>query len=451
MTVGNPAATLATALLGFFVVTLDAVIVNVALPDIRADLGGGIRGLQWVVDGYTLMFAGLLLSSGSLTDRLGAKRAFGFGVLAFVLASVACGLAPNLGALVVFRFVQGTAAAVMMPSSMALIGQAYPDPARRTKAVAIWAMGGAVASSCGPILGGVLTLASWRWIFLVNVPVGAVALLLLARAGRSSHHRVPLDWAGQASGVTAIAALTYGAIEAGDVGFTSSRVVGAFILAVAAMVTFVAVQARVRHPMVPPDLVRSRTMVTAVVVGFAFMVGYYGLPFVMSLFLQQERGLSPLATGVVFLPMMLAGLVLTLLVPRVVARTGARPVVATGLVLMTVGLLAIAFVPTTTPLAVIAALMVLVGLAGPTVIPPVTAGLLNSVPGSRSGTASGVFNTSRQVGGALAVAVFGALLATPAGFDSGLRLSLLIAAAVGAGATVTALVGLPTVTSAHPN
>ena len=147
-------------MLGFFVVTLDAVVVNVALPSIRADLGGGITGLQWVVDGYTLMFAALLLSAGSLSDRIGARRAFGAGLAVFVLASAACGLAPGLAVLIAARLVQGAAAAVMMPSSMALIGQAYPDPARRARALAMWAMGGAVASSSGPVLGGLLTLAS---------------------------------------------------------------------------------------------------------------------------------------------------------------------------------------------------------------------------------------------------------------------------------------------------
>src|SRR4051794_29447422 len=151
-------AALAAAVLGFFVVTLDAVVVNVALPAMRRDLGGGITGLQWVVDGYTLMFAALLLSAGALSDRLGARRAFGFGVVLFLLASAACGLAPSMAALVVARFVQGTAAALMMPSSMALIGHAYPDPVTRARAVAVWAMGGAVASSSGPVLGGLLTL-----------------------------------------------------------------------------------------------------------------------------------------------------------------------------------------------------------------------------------------------------------------------------------------------------
>src|SRR2546422_10001201 len=177
---GGSTSTLSAAVLGFFVITLDAVVVNVALPSIRRDLGGGITGLQWVVDGYTLLFAALLLSAGALSDRVGARRAVAAGLAVFVAASAACGLAPSLGALVVARFVQGAAAAVMMPSSMALIGQAYPDPVKRARAVAVWAMGGALASSSGPVLGGLLTLITCRMIFCINLPVGAVALLLLA-------------------------------------------------------------------------------------------------------------------------------------------------------------------------------------------------------------------------------------------------------------------------------
>ncbi len=246
--------TLVTALLGFFVITLDAVIVNVALPAIGRELGGGMAGLQWVVDGYTLMFAALLLSAGTLSDRLGARRAFGTGLAVFVAASIACGLAPNLGALVVARFAQGAAAAVMMPSSMALIGQAYPDPIKRGRAVAVWAMGGAVAASSGPVLGGLLTLVSWRWIFFINVPVGAVALLLLARTTPSPQRKAPFDWFGQVTAVLAIGALTYGAIEAGGAGFVAPRVVIAFVVALAALTAFVAIQARGAHPMVPPRM-----------------------------------------------------------------------------------------------------------------------------------------------------------------------------------------------------
>src|SRR5207237_10916469 len=161
------------------------------------DFGGGMCGLRWVVDGYTLMFAALLLWAGALSDRAGARRAFTAGLGLFVGASAACGLAPTMTALVAARFLQGAAAAVMMPSSMALIGQAYPDPAKRARAVAVWAMGGAIASSSGPVMGGLLTLVSWRLIFFVNVPVGAVALFLVARIERSAHRRVPFDWFGQ--------------------------------------------------------------------------------------------------------------------------------------------------------------------------------------------------------------------------------------------------------------
>ena len=159
---GTPAAgwSLAAALLGFFMVTLDAVIVNVALPNIRQELAGGITGLQWVVDGYTLMFAALLLSAGSLSDRIGARRAFGAGLVLFTLASAACGLAPSLAALVAARFVQGAAAAAMMPASMALVTHAYPDPDRRARAVALWSLGGVAASTSGPLLGGVLSVVS---------------------------------------------------------------------------------------------------------------------------------------------------------------------------------------------------------------------------------------------------------------------------------------------------
>jgi len=442
---GTPAAgwSLAAALLGFFMVTLDAVIVNVALPNIRQELAGGITGLQWVVDGYTLMFAALLLSAGSLSDRIGARRAFGAGLVLFTLASAACGLAPSLTALVAARFVQGTAAAAMMPASMALVTHAYPDPARRARAVALWSLGGVAASTSGPLLGGVLSVVSWRLIFFVNLPAGAVALLLLARVMPSPRHSAPFDWAGQAAAVAAMGGLTYGAIEAGSAGITAPGVVAALAVAAAGLAVFVVLQARGKHPMLPLSLFRSRTVSVAVATGFAFMVGYYGLPFVMSLYLQQLRGLSALDTGIVFLPMMLTGAVLTPFVARLTGRFGARALIVTGLAAMTAGLAVMALLPSPAPVPVLSALMIATGLAGPLVMPPVMALLLRAVPARRAGVASGVFNTSRQVGGALAVAVFGALLADRATFVHGLRVSLLIAAAVALAAAAVSILLRP--------
>jgi MFS family permease len=332
--------------------------------------------------------------------------------------------------------VQGAAAAAMMPSSMALVSQAYPDPVRRGRAVARWALGGVVASTSGPVLGGLLTMVSWRLIFFVNVPAGAAALALLTRAAGSPRHPTSFDWAGQAAAIAGMGALTYGAIEAGAAGITAPQVLAAFAAAVTALASFGVLQARGQHPLLPLSLFRSRTVSVAVLTGFAFMVGYYGLPFVMSLYLQQLRGLSALGAGVVFLPMMLTGAALTPFSARLAERFGGRTLVIAGLLAMTTGLAAIALLPFPAPVA----LMMLTGLAGPLVMPPVMALLLHAVPASRAGVPSGVFNTGRQVGGALAVAVFGALLASRATFVHGLRFSLLIAATVAlATATVSIL------------
>jgi MFS transporter, DHA2 family, methylenomycin A resistance protein len=426
----SPTFALAASVLGFFVVTLDAVVVNVALPSIRSGLGGGITGLQWVVDGYTLMFAALLLSSGSLADRIGARRAFGLGIGLFVAASIACGAAPTLGLLVAARFVQGTAAAIIMPASLTLISQAYEDRVQRGRAVAIWALGGAVASTSGPLLGGLLTLADWRLIFFINVPVGALTFALLRRTARSPQRSVPFDWIGQITAVVAMTSLIFGAIEAGSAGLTDPKVLIAFLIAVLSVLAFVVAQGRVQHPMVPLGLFRSRTFPIALGTGFAFMVGYYGLPFVVSLYLQGERGLTSLETGIVFLPMMLIGLALTPFSARIVERFGARIPICTGLLAMTIGLATFALLPVTTSLWALSLVMVLVGLGGPLTMPPMTAVLLNHVPAESTGVASGVFNTSRQLGGAMAVAVFGALLANSSTFINGLRDSLLLAAAV---------------------
>jgi MFS transporter, DHA2 family, methylenomycin A resistance protein len=275
-----------------------------------------------------------------------------------------------------------------------------------------------------------LTEVSWRLIFFVNGPAGAAALALLARAARSARHSVPFDWAGQVAAVAAMGGLTYGAIEAGAAGITAPRVLSALALALVALAAFGLLQARGEHPMLPLPMFRSRTVSVSMVIGFAFMVGYYGLPFVMSLYLQQVRGLSALGAGVTFVPMMVVGGALNPFTARLAERFGARTLIVGGLLSMTAGLVVIGLLPAAAPVALLSALMIPVGLAGPLVMPPVMALLLHAVPARRAGVASGVFNTSRQVGGALAIAVFGTLLAGRATFLPGLRASLLIAAGV---------------------
>ncbi|GAB90640.1 MFS transporter [Gordonia rhizosphera] len=434
-----PVFALSAAILGFFVVTLDAVIVNVALPSIRESLGGGMAGLQWVVDGYTLLFAALLLSSGSLADRIGARHALAVGFALFAVASFACGAAPTLPVLIGMRFVQGAAAALIVPASLTLVSETYPDPRRRSRAVGMWAMGGAVASTAGPVAGGLLTELNWRWIFLINVPVAVIALLALRRTAPSPTHPTRLDWPGQLAAVTAMAALTFAAIEAGDVGVLGGSVLVALLVAVIGLTAFVLIEARTKDPMVPLDLFGGRVFRISLIAGFAFMVGYFGLPFVMSLYFQQTQGMSAFQTGIAFLPMMLIGLVLTPFSARIVERVGARTPIVGGLACMVVGMVALVLAAPSAPNWALSILMVLVGLGGPLTMPPLTALLLHHVPPERTGTASGVFNTSRQIGGALAVAVFGALLADDSAFTDGLHISLLVGATVVAIAAIAGL------------
>lgn len=414
--------------LGFFLITLDILIVNVALPSIDRELGGGTTAQQWVIDGYTLMFAALLLSAGNLADRVGAKRSFGVGIAVFLLASAACALAPTTGALIAARFVQGAAAAVMLPATMALIRESFPDPRRRAHALGIWAVGGAVAGAVGPLLGGLLTTVDWRWVFAINLPVCLAMLILLRWVPTSPRRPSPFDWAGQVLAILGLSALMFGLIEGGAVGFGSPIVITSLSVAVVALVGFVAVQARVRHPMMPLALFRPAGMRVALAVGFSFMAGWFGTVFFVSLYLQQHLGLSPLLAGLVFLPSAAAAMAGNLTSGAITNRWGPRVPVVTGLMLMVLGLtLLVITAPLGSPL-LAAFVLVLIGPGGSIAMPAITSVVLDSVPAEQAGTASAVFNTFRQVGGAVAIAVFGAILAGATSFVTGLQVSLTIAA-----------------------
>ena len=434
----SPRRTLFLASLGFFLITLDILIVNVALTRIGDELGGGPTGQQWVIDGYTLMFAALLLSAGALSDRVGAKRTLGAGIALFLLASVACALAPTVGALIAARVVQGVAAAAMLPASMALIREAFPDARERARALGVWAVGGAVATAVGPLLGGLLTTLDWRLVFVINLPVCVGMLVLLRTVAPSATASVPFDRAGQALSLIALAALMYGLIEGGAAGFADPLVVTALAVAVVGVTAFLVVQSRSRHPMMPPELFRSREMRISLGVGFAFMVGNFGSVFVVSLYLQQHLGLSPLLAGLVFLPSAAFAVVGNVVSGRLSNRFGPRVPVVAGLASMAAGLLAMATTASLGSSWAFAALLVLTGAGGSIAMPPVTSVVLASAPAERASTASAIFNTFRQVGGAVAIAVLGGLLAGASSFVPGLQLSFVIAASVVVAAAVAA-------------
>ncbi|MBP1136548.1 DHA2 family methylenomycin A resistance protein-like MFS transporter [Arthrobacter sp. PvP023] len=423
VTMARPRASLAVAMLGFFVVALDAQIVNVALPAIRDDLGGGLAGLQWVVTGYTLMFSALQLFAGTFSDGVGARRAYGIGMILFTLASAACAFSPNLPLLVAGRILQGIGAAMITPASLALIREAYHDAVQRGRAIVYWGLGGSVAAAAGPVLGGLLTVIDWRLIFLVNLPVGALALLVLARVARSPRRPMPFDWAGQISAVLALASLTYGIIEGASAGYGSPAILSVFAVGAAALVVFLVVQVKARAPMLPMDIFSSRTVSTTLGVAVATMAAFYGVVFLQSLYFQQQRGATALETGLLFLPMTALVALLNPLVARLMARFGQVAMIAAGQLIMALGLAGLCILPADSPVLLVAAVMVPVGVGGSFTVPPIIALVMDHVPAERAGTASGVVNTARQVGGSLGVAVFGALL-TGKGFMDGLRTSL---------------------------
>jgi DHA2 family methylenomycin A resistance protein-like MFS transporter len=357
----------------------------------------------------------------------------------FVVASAACGLAPSLPFLIVARLVQGTGAALVTPTSLALIREAYGDASQRAKAVAYWALGGSAAAAAGPILGGALAQVDWRLIFFLNLPVGALAIWILTRVAHSPRRVVRFDWTGQVSAVVALAALTFGVIEGGSLGFASPGILCAFGVAGACLVVFLRAQARGRHPMVPLSLFHSRPVSISLCVALITMMGFYGLVFLQSLYFQDLRGASALHTGLLFLPMTALVTLLNPLVARIADTYGRLVPIVGGQIAMAAGLVALAVAPAHTPTIVVALLMIPVGVGGSFTVPPIASLIIDSVAPQQAGTASGVLNTFRQLGGSFGVAVFGAIVAAHTSLLHGLRISYLATAVLLAGTVAASL------------
>jgi DHA2 family methylenomycin A resistance protein-like MFS transporter len=430
---------LAIGSLGFFLITLDISIVNVALPAITRELGGGTTGQQWTIDGYTLLFAALLLFAGNLADRIGAKKALGLGIVIFTLASAACAAAQDIGVLVASRCVQGAGAAILLPASMALIREAFPDSRRRARALGVWAVGGAVAALVGQPLGGLLTTADWRLVFIINLPVGVGMVLFLLTVAHSPTRPARFDWPGQILAVVALAGLVYGLIEGGHTGYASPPVIATLVIATLAIAAFVIVQARSDHSMMPLALFRSKGFRIALPVGFAFMVGNYGNVFTTSLFLQQYLGLTPLHAGLVYIPSAVFAITGNLTSGPITNRFGPRVPVVTGQAMMVIGLTALLATVHLKSVPLVALCVIPIGAGGALAMPAVTGVVLDGVDPGLAGTASAVFNTFRQIGGAVAIAVFGSLIAGSTTFLPGMRASLAIAATL---LLITALTSL---------
>jgi DHA2 family methylenomycin A resistance protein-like MFS transporter len=434
--------TLATLCLGWFMVIVDATIVNVALPTLARELPASITDLQWVVDGYTVTFAGLLLSGGVLSDRFGARRVYAAGLVLFCVASAACALAPGLATLVTARVVQGVGAALLVPACLALIQAAYHDRDTRSWAIGIWGTVGGLAGGSGPLLGGLLTdVFGWRALFWVNVPLGVLTLLLtrryVAAGGRpepTAEGRGGLDLTGQAAGGLALLGLTAGAVEAGRAGWTAPLPLALLAVGVVGAITFVQVERRVRHPMLPLAIFSHRELSAATAIGFAMNFSFYGLLFVEAIELERRYGFSPLQTGLALLPQTGVIAIGSWLGGRVTTKRGARTPMAVGMAVGAAGFLGLCVIGTHTPYAELVVPMIAAGFGISFCMPAATSAVVEAAPPGRAGIASGALNASRQVGGALGIALLGAFIASRSGGSSlghvltGARAAMLVAA-----------------------
>ena len=438
--VRSPTLGLTAISLGFLMITLDATIVNVALGPIGNDLGGAVSTAQWIINGYTLAFAALLLTAGALADRLGLRTGFLAGLAVFAVGSAACAGATSLAELIVARVVQGAGAAALMPCSLALIAHTFPDPRDRRRALGVWGGASGVGLAAGPVLGGVITAAlGWRAIFLVNVPIAAVAAQLLRRhVAETQRHRHPLDLPGQIISTVGLAALTGGFIIAGSKGWDASLTLGLLAAGIASTAGFALVERTVAHPMIDPALCRERTFSIALALGVIFNFCLYGSIFCLALDLHRAHALDPLDTGLALLPMTIVTGSMAFLSGGLVNRIGEWTAIVIGLTAGTGGALLIALAPT----GGVATLIVSSLPIGVTAVamPAMTAVAMSHAPRQRVGLASGVFNASRQTGGALGVAVLGALL-TGSNGNVALNAAFLAAAGVYAGGIALALTG----------
>jgi DHA2 family methylenomycin A resistance protein-like MFS transporter len=404
-----PAGTVASA--GYFFVLLDVTIVNVALARIAGGLGGSRSELQWVVDAYALVLAATMLGAGDLADRLGSRRLFLGGLALFGVASTACALAPSVAVLITARAIQGLGAAAILPSSLAIVNQLFPDPEERPRAIGIWAGLGGSALVLGPILGGALVgPLGWQSIFWANVPLVLASLaggLALLPEGPVAHSARP-DLPGQALGTVALAGLVFALIEGGRAGFESVPTLAGGAITLAAFTGFVGVERRSRRPLLDLSWFRRQEFSGANAGSALMNLGTLGAIFAIGLYLQQGRGLSPLDAGLNLVPLALPLAALTPFTGRLVGMTGARLPAGIGLVASGVGyfgtaLLGGAAIDSPGGWAFLALAGTGMGFA----VPALVAGATEALGPDRAGIAAAVNNTARQVGGAIGVALIG--------------------------------------------
>jgi len=405
--------TLVATGLGLFMIFLDALIVNVALPDIQRAFAVGEQGLQWVVAAYSLGMAVFIMSAATLADLQGRRRWYVAGIVVFTFASVACGLAPTLELLNVARGVQGVAAATANVTSLALVSAAFPEPGPKARAIGIWTAIASVGTAIGPTLGGFLVeQLGWRSIFLVNVPVGIVVVWLTVRFVAESRDERPrtFDVGGQLLFAAVVGAFAYAVIEGPKSGWTSAPIVALFAMALGGLALFVWFERRSADPMMDVTLFGDRAYAMAILTICMVLFAVYGMLLLTTQYLQNVRGHTPQVTGFMILPFSASVTIISPLVGRFVGRFGARLPILCGLMMMIAGFALLIVGVQGIPVVLLAGLA-LCGTGGALCLTPITTLAMTSVPRDRAGMASGIMSAQRAIGSTVGFAVMGSILA----------------------------------------
>jgi EmrB/QacA subfamily drug resistance transporter len=404
--------TLGAVCVATFMLLLDITVVNTALPAIQKDLGGSFSDLQWVIDAYALSLAALVLTAGSLADRLGRRRVFAIGLAVFSVASLLCALAPDPTFLNVSRALQGIGGAIMFAVSLALVAQEFPAGPERGMAMGIYGATIGIAVAIGPLVGGLLTDGlGWEWVFLINVPIGiaAIAVTYWKLAESRDPNATRIDWGGLLTFSSALFLLVLGLVRGNDAGWGSPVIVSLLVGAGVLLVAFVAIEQRVREPMLPLSLFRRRAFTGVQLAAFAVSGSMFALFLYLTLYLQSFLGYSPIDAGLRYLPITIASFIVAPLAGLALARVQARWLMSAGLALTGLGLLLMGGLGVDSEWTALLAGFVISGIGVGLLNPVIADVALSVVPKERSGMAAGINDTFRQVGIAVGIAAWGAI------------------------------------------
>ncbi|MDZ7882162.1 MAG: DHA2 family efflux MFS transporter permease subunit [Mycobacterium sp.] len=447
LTPRRKAIVLASCCLSLLIVSMDATIVNVAIPSIRADLGATASQLQWVIDVYTLVLASLLMLSGAMGDRFGRRRVFQAGLLIFAIGSLLCSLAPGIDALIAARFLQAIGGSMLNPVALSIISQVFTGPVERARAIGIWGAVVGISMALGPTVGGLLIhLISWRAVFWINLPICLAAIVLTAifvPETRSATMR-NIDPVGQLLAVVFLFGAVFTLIEGPALGWDNVRVIAAGAASVLTFAAFLRYESRRTDPFIDLRFFRSVPFASATVIAICAFASWGALLFMMSLYLQGARGYSAVQTGLIYLPIAVGALVFSPLSGRLVGRYGARPSLLVSGVMIAVASTVLALLPESAPVWALMTVFAVFGIGFSMVNAPITNAAVSGMPLDRAGAASAVTSTSRQIGVSIGVAlcgsVAGAALAGTGDFTAAARPLWLVCVALGVVITVLGFV-----------